>query len=158
MKRPTVPGRAPPAAVPASAAAALASAFHPWPAGSRRPAVPACAAIRGGSRTGLLPAGTGVLATSYICSGNGPVLPDGESLLATAVLTRRNIRGPKGPFHLPDDPFPGACDLIARQREHGPLALSERKTLSGKKNGAFWQYRLSEARGIQGQRSVDHRQ
>ncbi len=42
-----------------------------------------------------------VLATSDICSGNWPVLHDGESMLASAVLTRRNIRLPKGQFSSP---------------------------------------------------------
>jgi len=68
-----------------------------------------------------------VLATSDICSGNGPVLPDGESLLATAVLTERNIPWPQGQFHLPDSPFPVARDSMQRPRGHGPLALSDRK-------------------------------
>jgi hypothetical protein len=55
-----------------------------------------------------------VLATSDICSGNWPVLHDGESMLASAVLTRRNIRWPKGQFPLPDSPFLGARDLMER--------------------------------------------
>jgi hypothetical protein len=38
-------------------------------------------------------ADVGVLATSDICSGNGPVLPDGESLHATTVLTSKKICG-----------------------------------------------------------------
>src|SRR2546429_8208582 len=37
-----------------------------------------------------------VLATSDICSGNWPVWHDGERRFATAVLTGRNIRWPKG--------------------------------------------------------------
>jgi hypothetical protein len=89
-----------------------------------------------------------VLATSDICSGNGPVLPDGESLLATAVLTERNIPWPQGQFHLPDSPFPVARDSMQRPRGHGPLALSDRKAPFYKYNGAFWQQRLSEARGM----------
>jgi hypothetical protein len=71
-----------------------------------------------------------VLATSDICSGNGPVLHDRESMLATAVLTSRNIGWPKGQFHLPDPPFPVARDSI--ERGHIPFALPERKSPSGK--------------------------
>ncbi len=56
---------------------------------------------------GEMPATRPVLATSDICSGNWPVLQDGESMLATAVLTRRNIRWLKGQFPLPDSPFLG---------------------------------------------------
>ncbi len=98
-----------------------------------------------------------VLAMWDICSGNGPVLPDGESMLATAVLTDRNIPWPKGPFPLPDSPFPVARDSMERQRGPIPLALSKRKSPSGKQNGAFWHQRLSEARWMQGQRSSFNR-
>ena len=59
---------------------------------------------------------TPVLATSDICSGNGPVLHDGESRLAIAVLTGKNIRWPKGQFPLPDPPFPVARNSMERQR------------------------------------------
>ena len=80
-----------------------------------------------------------VLATSDICSGNGPVLHDGESRLAIAVLTGKNIRWPKGQFHLPDSPFPVARNSMERQRGPLPLALSERKAPSCKQNEAFCQ-------------------
>ena len=94
-----------------------------------------------------------VLATSDICSENGPVLHDRESMLATGVLTSRNIGWPKGPFPLPDFPCAVARDSMERQRGHIPLALSERNPSSGKQNGAFWQQRLLEARWIQGESS-----
>src|SRR2546421_4026544 len=80
-----------------------------------------------------------VLATSDICSGNWPVWHDGERRFATAVLTGRNIRWPKGQFHLPDSPFPMARNSMERPREPLPLALSERKSPSCKQKGAFWQ-------------------
>ena len=80
-----------------------------------------------------------VLATSDICSGNWPVWHDGERSFATAVLTVRNIRWPKGQFHLPDSPFPMARNSMERPREPLPLALSERKSPSCKQKGAFWQ-------------------
>ena len=78
-----------------------------------------------------------VLATSDICSENGPVLHDRESMLATAVLTGRNIGWLNGLFALPNSPFPVSCGSMERQRGSIPLALSERKSPSGKKNGAF---------------------
>jgi len=81
----------------------------------------------------------GVLATSDICSGNWPVWHDGERRFSTAVLTGRNIRWPKGQFHLPDSPFPMARNSMERPREPLPLALSERKSPSCKQKGAFWQ-------------------
>src|SRR5579863_7051656 len=80
-----------------------------------------------------------VLATSDICSGNWPVWHDGERRFSTAVLTGRNIRWPKGQFHLPDSPFPMARNSMERPREPLPLALSERKSPSCKQKGAFWQ-------------------
>jgi hypothetical protein len=91
--------------------------------------------------------------TSDICSGKWPVLPNGESMPATAVLTRRNIGWPKGQIPLPDSPFPVARDSMERPRGPVPLARSEKKSRSCKNNGAFWQQRLSEARWMQGQRS-----
>jgi hypothetical protein len=64
--------------------------------------------------------------TSDICSGNWPVLHDGESMLASAVLTRRNIRWPKGQFPLPDSPFLGARDLMERQRKGSTPSVREK--------------------------------
>ena len=75
-----------------------------------------------------------------------------REMLATAILTRRNIGWPKGPFPFPDSPFPVARDSMERQRGSLPLALPERKSLSDKQNGAFWQQRRTLARGMQGQR------
>src|SRR5215472_7749188 len=55
---------------------------------------------RGATGKGPSHDGTSLVAysTSYICSGNGPVLHDGESRFARAILTGRSIRWPKGQF------------------------------------------------------------
>ena len=74
------------------------------------------------SKTELPP----VLAISDICSGNWPVLHDGESMFASAVLTRRNIHWLKGQFPLPDPPFLGARDSMERQRKGSTPSVREK--------------------------------